>query len=315
MRDQVIRAIRRDHPDYVPLIIWNQDFDQSDIVYGEIQKHFLGENRDYSEWGFYWSRKDETMGQPREPLIKDWNEIDKLKPPSLDLPGRFDELLKKKETYPEKFLMASLALSGFTTMTFLAHFEEVLIHLSTKSQQLERLIDVVFNFEESLIRETSNFDVDAIAFLDDWGSQNGLMVSPDHWRKIFKPRYRKQFDLVHQQGMYVYFHSCGYIYPIISDFIEIGVDILNISQPNLYEIPKLGRDFGGKVCFCCPVSYQTTGISGNPQEIEQYTEYLFEHLGRFNGGLIGYAEEYHSIGMSEESYRASIRGFKKLRYF
>ena len=86
MRDQVVRAIRRDHPDYVPLIIWNQDFDQSDIVYGEIQKHFLGENRDYSEWGFYWSRKDETMGQPREPLIKDWNEIDKLKPPSLDLP-------------------------------------------------------------------------------------------------------------------------------------------------------------------------------------------------------------------------------------
>lgn len=41
MRDQVVRAIRRDHPDYVPLIIWNQDFDQSDIVYGEIQKHFL----------------------------------------------------------------------------------------------------------------------------------------------------------------------------------------------------------------------------------------------------------------------------------
>lgn len=62
------------------------------------------------------------------------------------------------------------------------------------------------------------------------------------------------------------------------------------------------------------MSYQTTGISGNPSEIEQYTEYLFEHLGRFNGGLIGYAEEYHSIGMSEENYQASIQGFKKLRY-
>ena len=45
MRDQVVRAIRRDHPDYVPLIIWNQDFDQSDIVYSENQKHYLGENR------------------------------------------------------------------------------------------------------------------------------------------------------------------------------------------------------------------------------------------------------------------------------
>ncbi len=314
MRDQVIRAIRREHPDYVPLIIWNQDYDQSDIVYGEIQKHFLGKNRDYSEWGFFWSRKDETMGQPREPLIKDWKEIDKLEAPPLDLPGRYDDLLKMKTKYPEKFLMASLALSGFTTITFLARFEEVLINLYMQPQRLERLIDVVFNFEESLIHEVSKIGVDAIAFLDDWGTQNGLIIAPEQWRKTFKPRYRKQFDLVHQEGMYVYFHSCGYIYSIIPDFIEIGVDVLNVSQPNLYDIPKLGRDFGGKVCFCCPVSYQTTGISGKPDEIEKYTEHLFEHLGKFSGGLIGYAEEYHSIGMSEENYRASIRGFKKLRY-
>ncbi|NLJ50508.1 MAG: hypothetical protein GX428_13145, partial [Candidatus Atribacteria bacterium] len=191
MRDQVIRAIRRDHPEYVPLFIWNQDHDQSDIVYGEIQKHFLGENRDYSEWGFFWSRKDETMGQPREPLIKDWNEIDKLEQPPLNRPDRYDDLLKMKETYPEKFLMASLALSGFTTITFLARFEEVLIHLYTQSRQLERLIDVVCNFEESLIREVSNFGVDGIIFLDDWGTQKGLMISPELWRKIFKPRYRK----------------------------------------------------------------------------------------------------------------------------
>jgi len=63
---------------------------------------------------------------------------------------------------------------------------------------LERLIDVVFNFEESLIHEVSKIGVDAIAFLDDWGTQNGLIIAPEQWRKTFKPHYRKQFDLVHQ---------------------------------------------------------------------------------------------------------------------
>ncbi|MCX6089711.1 MAG: hypothetical protein NTX88_04975 [Candidatus Atribacteria bacterium] len=314
MRDQVVRAIQRNHPDYVPLFIWNQDFEQSDIVFGEIQKHFLGEKRDYSEWGFRWSRKDETMGQPLEPILKDWDSIEQLTPPPLSFPGRYDELLQKKTKFPDKFLMASLALSGFTTMTFLAGFEEVLTALYTRPQPVERLIDIVFGFEENLIREVSALGVDAIIFLDDWGSQNGLMIAPDRWRKIFKPRYKRQFDLIHQQGMYVYFHTCGFIYPIIPDFIEIGVDILNISQPNLYDIPQLGRDFGGSVCFCCPVSYQTTGISGNPSDIHDYIEHLFEHLGHHNGGLIGYAEEYHSIGMSEENYRASILGFKNLMY-
>ncbi|MCX6090578.1 MAG: hypothetical protein NTX88_09485 [Candidatus Atribacteria bacterium] len=62
MRERVIRAIQRNKPDCVPLLIGNRDWDQSDIVFGEIQKHFEGENRDYSEWGFQWERKDETMG-------------------------------------------------------------------------------------------------------------------------------------------------------------------------------------------------------------------------------------------------------------
>ncbi|MCX6090579.1 MAG: hypothetical protein NTX88_09490 [Candidatus Atribacteria bacterium] len=181
-------------------------------------------------------------------------------------------------------------------------------------KHLERLIDAVFGFEEVLIREAGKRGVDAIAFLDDWEMQNGLMISPSLWRTVFKPHYQHQFDLVHGSGMFVYFHSCGFIYDILPDFIEIGVDVMNISQPNLYDIPRLGKNFGGTVCFCCPVSYQTTSISGTPQDIERYIDLLFEHLGGFNGGLIGYAEEYHTIGMSEENFQACVRGFRKLVY-
>ncbi len=314
MREQVIRAIRRNNPDYLPLIIWNRDYEQSDIVYGEIQKHFQGENRDYSEWGFHWVRKDDTMGQPLEPVLKNLEDIENFHAPHLALSGRFDDLLRMKQDYPDKFLMASLALSGFTTLTFLAGFENVLTALYYAPRQLERLIEIVFGFEEQLIQQVSVVGVDAIAFLDDWGSQSGIMISPDQWRATFKSYYKSQFDLVHSLGMFVYFHTCGYVYDIIPDFIDIGVDVLNISQPNLYNIAQLGKDFGGSVCFCCPVSYQTTSISGTPDEIQQYIDSLFKHLGQFHGGLIGYAEEYHSIGMSEENYQACVRGFKKLRY-
>lgn len=109
--------------------------------------------------------------------------------------------------------------------------------------------------------------------------------------------------------MDVYFHCCGYIYEIIGDFIEIGVDILNISQPNLFDIEQLGKGFGGKVCFICPVSYQTTSLTGTREDIFRDAKQLYDNLGSLKGGFIGYVEEYSSIGMKDENYQACKDAF------
>ena len=112
--------------------------------------------------------------------------------------------------------------------------------------------------------------------------------------------------------MLVYFHSCGQILPLIPDLIEAGVDVLNISQPNLYAIPELGHRFGDQVCFICPVSYQTTSITGTREQIFDDVRNLVTCLGQNNGGLLGYVEEYHSIGLSEANYQACVEAFRTL---
>lgn len=123
---------------------------------------------------------------------------------------------------------------------------------------------------------------------------------------------KRQFELIHSRGMSVIFHCCGNIYEIIPDFIEIGVDVLNLSQPNLFDITKIGQDYGGKVCFMCPVSYQTTSITGTREDIFTDVKSLVDNLGCHNGGLIGYIEEYHSVGMSGENYKSCIEAFREL---
>lgn len=125
-----------------------------------------------------------------------------------------------------------------------------------------------------------------------------MIISPHTWRNIFKPRYAWQFELAHSLNLLVYFHCCGNFLEIIHDFIEIGVDIINISQPILYRIPELGDRFGAKVCFTCPVSYQTISISGSRTDNFKDAQILVEHLGCFNGGLNGWVEEYHSMSMA-----------------
>ncbi|MEI7844944.1 MAG: uroporphyrinogen decarboxylase family protein [Chloroflexota bacterium] len=314
-RDEVFKAIQGSHPAYVPIYYFNQDQDQSDLVAFEVQRHFIGPDKDRSEWGFTWNRMDETMGQPTSNLIDEPAQLADLAVPNPFDPERFKGMEAFNQLYPDRFRMASLALSGFTTMSFLRGFKNLMLDLVEAPKFVEALADVVFGFEEKLIKQLPPYRFDAVAFFDDWGTQRGMLISPAAWRKFFKPRYLQQFALAHRLGLKVYFHCCGYYPQIIPDLIEIGVDLLNISQPNLYDIPELGQKYGGKVCFVCPVSYQTTSISGTRSDIFAVVQNLFESFGCFNGGLIGYVEEYHSIGLSQANYQSCVDAFKAIGHY
>jgi uroporphyrinogen decarboxylase len=307
--ERVKRAIAMQSPDRVPILFFNRDFERSDMVMIDVVNHFGGDDRKTSEYGFHWERLDETMGHPKDVMIEDWEGFDSYSFPDPHHPARFQKADETIERYGEKYYIASLALSGFTVMTLLHGFENTLIDLAIDPEHSNQLADGVFSFEEDIIRQAKLHGFHAVGFFDDWGTQDSLIISPKQWREFFKPRYQKQFELCHANGLDVYFHCCGYIMDIIDDLIEIGVNILNISQPNLFDIRELGERFGGKVCFLCPISYQTTSLTGTREDIFRDAKLLIDHLGCYHGGLIGYVEEYHSIGLSEENYQNCIDAF------
>ena len=311
-RDAVLKAIHFGRPDFVPVYLFNRDQDRSDIVAMDVQHHFTGPGRDRSEWGFTWQRLDDTMGQPRSYLIESWEDLKRLRVPDPRAPSRFAGVEAFTEAYRDRFRLASLGLSGFTTMWCLREFDRLMLDLAVDPAHVAELADVVYGFEEELISQLPLYGFDAVAFFDDWGTQSGLLISPGLWRSIFKPRYARQFELAHRLGLHVYFHCCGQISPIIPDMIEIGVDLLNLSQPNLYDIAEIGRLYGGRVCFVCPVSYQTTSITGTREDIFRDVRTLVDHLGNYDGGLVGYVEDYPSIGMPEANYQACVEAFRTL---
>jgi len=305
-------AIARRNPARLPILFFNQDREESDIILIDVVRHFQGPGRDRSEWGFAWEHLDRTMGQPRAPVLRDWGALDRLPVPAARDSTRFAAVAETQGAFGERYYLASLVLSGFTIMSFLRGFSELLVDLVERPWEAERLADLVFGFEEEVLRQLPAHGFHGAAFYDDWGTQDSLILSPALWRERFRPRYRRQFELVHSLGLDVYFHTCGCVTDIIPDLIEAGVDMLNLSQPNLFDIEELGRRYAGRVCFVCPVSYQTTAISGTEEDIRREVGRLVRNLGRGGGGLIGYVEEYSSIGMSEANYRACIRAFREL---
>ena len=99
------------------------------------------------------------------------------------------------------------------------------------------------------------------------------------WRELFKPRYARQFALAHELGLHTWYHCCGEFLPIMDDFHEIGVDVLNIAQPNVNDIAEVGRRLRGRQCFMMPISYQTVSISGTVAEIYAEAQRLHRPAG------------------------------------
>jgi uroporphyrinogen decarboxylase len=288
-KELVKKAIRFQNPERIPLSN-PYDLKSSDIVNVDVVRNFMGPNKTHSEWGFEWQHleNDLTMGQPKEALIKSWSDLDHYRPPDPHDPARFDAMKKTREELgDDKYYKANFVLSGFTVMAFLRGFSELLEDMYLEREHVERLADIVFGFEEEVIKLLKPQGFDTVGFADDWGNQKSMFISPKLWRDIFKPRYQRQIEIAHECGLDLYFHCCGYIYDIMPDFIEIGLDVLNPGQPNINGIARMGENFSGKMCFACPVSYQTTGISGTKEDIQNEVKDLVEHLGNHNGGLIG----------------------------
>ena len=94
--------------------------------------------------------------------------------------------------------------------------------------------------------------IDVAQDADDFAGQDGLLISPDTYRKLVKPRHKELFDFIHSHTKArVFFHSCGSIRAVIPDLIEIGVDIINPVQVSAagMDSAELKREFGKDLVF------------------------------------------------------------------
>lgn len=122
---------------------------------------------------------------------------------------------------------------------------------------------------------------------DDFGTQNGEIVSPGMWREFLAPGFREFIRLGKKYGFHVAHHSCGSIKSIIPDMIDCGLDILNPLQPDVRDMDRrvLKRLFGENLSFHGSISIQKTLPFGTPDQVRSEVKERFETLGP-HGGFI-----------------------------
>jgi hypothetical protein len=123
----------------------------------------------------------------------------------------------------------------------------------------------------------------------DFGTQNGLFISIDNYRDLFKPFHIKVNEWIHNNtGWKTFIHSCGAIFELIPDLIEAGFDIINPVQISAagMEPKKLKKEFGRDVVFWGGgVDTQGIMMFGSPDEVRENVRELIEIFGP-GGGFV-----------------------------
>ncbi|MEF9974189.1 MAG: uroporphyrinogen decarboxylase family protein [Clostridia bacterium] len=121
----------------------------------------------------------------------------------------------------------------------------------------------------------------------DFGTQHATFLSPQVFRKLYKPHYQKINDWVHQNtGWKTFYHSCGAVYPLMADFVQMGVDILNPLQLSAdgMDAGKIKQEFGQELTFWGGgVDTQQTLPFGTPEAVAKEVEARLACLSRGGG--------------------------------
>jgi len=169
--------------------------------------------------------------------------------------------------------------------------EEAMVRMLTETEIFEAALEAVFQYTATYCEYLLDACGDAMPILclgDDFATQRGLMIDPEQWRALLKPRYARLFEIGKQRGKFVWFHSCGDITAVLPDLIDIGMDVWETVQ--LHTLPcspqQLKREYGAHLTFFGAVSTQRLPFV-SPAEIQDEVMVCIETLGKGGGYICG----------------------------
>jgi uroporphyrinogen decarboxylase len=323
-RDNLIRTLRREGFDHVPVDFWLCDsqikafqerFGHEDYeswfnlshrrVEMEVKRNYksgfdlykretLPADTQFEEYGIGHSMGSELafhMTRMHHPLRgADLNEILDYPYPTIDQKGK-EEMAKEVAGLHERGL-ASLAFMQMTVWEaswYLRSMEELMMDMMMEDEKAPAILDKITHFACAKAAAYTEAGVDILSLGDDIGTQTTIMMDVGLWEKWLKPRLSKVIDTARNinPDVLIFYHSCGYIIPFIDQLIEVGVDILNPIQPECMEFDEVHDMFGERVSFWGTVGTQQVLPFGTAEEVRQVSLSRLQKCGGKGGICLG----------------------------
>jgi uroporphyrinogen decarboxylase len=212
---------------------------------------------------------------------------------SLALPGT--ENIVEPENYADtiqqlkdqQYFVSGGISNPYKTAWMLRGMDNVLADYLINREFLEALYDRLYALATEQCLRMTRAGVDMIKITGDIAMQDRIIMGPDTWREVDKPRMAALVAACREVNpdLYVYIHSDGNVTDLMDDLVEIGFDVINPIQPECMDPVAVKERYGDRITMHGGVSIQQTLPKGTTGEVRAEIEELIRKCG-YNGGLV-----------------------------
>lgn len=293
-KEIVRRAIEFQSPPRLPFWQREVDFAPDDVwdiwEMDRAEAGWFFDNAARDDWQCQWRRTEtKNMGQVVGHPLANWAALDSFRPPDPRNPFYFERLGPLVDQAGDRYVVVTSHFNLIERLHMLRGFAAAMEDFYLEPEKVERVLDMVLEFTMARLDELARRfgeRVDGIFLTDDWGTQQGTFTSRKVFEQFFTPRYRALFGAIHGHGWHAILHSCGRINDFVPRLVELGVDVLNMQQPQAYGLVEFGEQFRGLVCFLTTVDIQSTLPRGVEEDVREEARQLVRHWSTPAGGLI-----------------------------
>jgi len=240
-----------------------------EIYFKEVRDNFFKDH-----FGVVWDRSiDKDIGIVKNIVLKEPKLNGYQFPDPLDNIF-FNQIPAKIKKYPDRFRVFFVDFSLYERAWSLRGMENLLMDMILHPDFVHNLLGNIADYNIAHVKQSLKYDIDAVYFGDDWGTQRGLQMGPKAWKEFIYPELKRMYKAVKKEDRFVYIHSCGDVEELFDDLIDIGVDLFNPFQPEVMDVYKLLKRYKGRLSFHGGMSTQRVLPYCTPADVRQETKKL-----------------------------------------
>lgn len=280
LRDRLGTDIRYVNPPYIGPPLPTFDDGSTMDIWGIVRKPMPNEYGEYAE--------------PRNLPYAKWTTVDQAKQfqwPSADL-FDYEAITPLCNKHPNHAVATGrFGIQDFINgVAFGRGVEQVLLDIAVEDPVYLYIVEQRHHFYMEHIErilKAAKGRIDFVLCGDDFGSQRGPLISPTTLNRLFAPKKKEFFDMVHSYGAKVSHHCCGSSRQLIPHFIDMGMDALQTIQPQAQGMNpySLKDEFGDKIVLHGAVDVQGWLQRVTPEDVRREVHQLMDRVGR-GGGFI-----------------------------
>lgn len=299
-RAEVIKAVEREYPSRIPLVRarwWGEGLGEQ---YGDRLQEFNRYPEDTATiWinplnvgamGLSWDLSSSGGGHDARCIIDDWAKLDEFieKMPDPEKDPQFDGLAENAEHLrsQDRYILFGWWALFFERPWGLRSMQNLMIDYHIEPENIHRLhsalCDQYYRYIKRSIRELKP---DGFWTSDDLGHQTQLMMKPETFRELIKPYYVKIGDLLKEEKLHWWLHSCGNNTEILGDLADAGVNVFHPVQKETMDEVSVAQEYGDRMTFLAGIDVQHTLQEKGPDGVREEVRFLIDTFDQPSGGM------------------------------